>query len=48
MYIRGLIPWNFAELAKAVLIDVISDGSENIHNFMQKNVYLDLCNNKSL
>ena len=28
MYIRGLIPWNFAELAEAVQIDTDSSGSK--------------------
>ena len=31
MYIRGLIPRNFAELAEAVPIDVLTDRQHEIH-----------------
>ena len=33
MYIRGLIPWNFAELAEAVPIEVVYVLLANGHSF---------------
>ena len=39
MYIRGLIPRNFAELAEAVPIDFIPDKTEVCLTHMQKKMY---------
>ena len=36
MYIRGLIPWNFAELAEAVPIDMSSHVLLNLLNSLRK------------